>query len=165
MTPLPDYYPEEQLKIKFPKLRENISYTNHSKCTRDYNCIAWAVGVDYTKYWPIKNDAHYSWFPDIPYEATITNFILFFLKFGYTQCEDGSLNDEFEKVALYGQRTLRMIYKPTHAAKQLPDGKWTSKLGIEAQDIIHNSESDICGREYGDVIMYFSRKKIIAKKN
>jgi hypothetical protein len=47
--------------------------------------------------------------------------------------------------------------EPTHAAKQLPDGRWKSKLG-DFEDIEHNTvkavEDDYC---YGTVVQYMKR--------
>ena len=52
----------------------------------------------------------------------------------------------FEKVALHGD-----IFFYSHAARQLPDGKWTSKLGKD-QDIEHDTPFDVAGGLYGEVV-------------
>lgn len=57
----------------------------------------------------------------------------------------------FEKLALYGSA---MMY--THAARQLPDGKWTSKLG-QLEDITHTTTEAIEGGDYGEVVQYMKR--------
>ena len=54
-----------------------------------------------------------------------------FRSLGYEACPDESLEPSFEKVALYG---FGFFY--THAARQLANGKWTSKFG-KAEDIEH----------------------------
>ena len=103
----------------FPKLtRENHEIT--SPATVRYNCIAWAArnterwwqpGV----FWPVDSSRD---------DHGIGNVVEAFRSLGYEECDDGTLEAGFEKLALYGSA---MMY--THAARQLPDGKWTSKLG------------------------------------
>lgn len=64
---------------------------------------------------------------------------------GFAECFDGTLESGFEKVALYGS-----AFMSTHAARQLPDGRWTSKLG-KAEDIAHDTPDDVTGGLYGEV--------------
>ena len=40
--------------------------------------------------------------------------------------------------------------------RQLPDGRWTSKLG-KAEDIEHESPDDVAGRIYGEVDEFLKR--------
>jgi hypothetical protein len=49
---------------------------------------------------------------------------------GYQLCEGDALEPAFERIALFADADGR----PTHAARQLPSGLWTSKLG-KAEDI------------------------------
>jgi hypothetical protein len=58
---------------------------------------------------------------------------------------DASLEPGLVKVAIYGSG---LMY--THAARQLPDGKWTSKLG-KGEDIEHDSPDDVAGGVYGEL--------------
>jgi hypothetical protein len=44
----------------------------------------------------------------------------------------------------------------THAARQLPSGKWTSKLG-KGEDIEHDSPYDVGGGVYGEVMQVMKR--------
>jgi hypothetical protein len=60
----------------------------------------------------------------VPREVTVSAFVQLYSTLGYTACQDGSLELGFEKVAIYA---LGKVVK--HAARQLPNGKWTSKLG------------------------------------
>ena len=78
--------------------------------------------------------------------------VLAFQELDYEECTDGSLEPEFEKLALYG---AGLMY--THAARQLADGKWTSKLG-QLEDIVHDSPDDIAGSDYGEVVQFMKRK-------
>jgi len=56
-----------------------------------------------------------------------------------------------EKVALYGSF---LFY--THAARQLPDGRWTSKLG-RLEDIEHDTPDDVAGGLYREVAQFMKR--------
>ena len=58
----------------------------------------------------------------------------------HENCESGDLEVGFEKVAIYAQADGA----PTHAARQLPDGTWTSKLGQEV-DIGHTDLQGVSG--------------------
>jgi hypothetical protein len=46
----------------------------------------------------------------------------------------------------------------THAARQLPDGQWTSKLG-KYVDIEHSAPEDVAGGVYGEVMQFMKRLK------
>ena len=133
----------------FPRLTPD----NHrvtSPETVDYNCIAWAAddvehwwqpGV----FWPIAAD---------PGEFALEVLEQVFKALGYQDCAmDASLEPGFEKVALFGDS----VYY-THAARQLPTGNWTSKLG-KAEDIEHNTAQDVAGGVYGDVVWVMRRPK------
>lgn len=50
-----------------------------------------------------------------------------------------------------------MHEKPTHVARQLDDGKWTSKLGSN-EDIIHHTLDGLEGEKYGQVTTIMTRK-------
>jgi hypothetical protein len=74
-----------------------------------------------------------------------------FRALGYQECADERLEPGFEKIALYG---FGFVY--THAARQLPNGKWTSKLG-KAEDIEHDQPDDVAGGVYGEVVQFMRR--------
>jgi hypothetical protein len=56
-------------------------------------------------------------------------------------------------VAIYGQGG-----KATHAARQLQDGWWSSKLG-DLEDIRHRKSWDLSGGIYGEVMLIVVRKR------
>jgi hypothetical protein len=124
----------------FPRL----SPENHrlaSPPTLDYNCVAWAAGD--TENW---------WQPGVYWPAAVPakeyGLIVLegvFKAMGFEPCVDGHLEAGFEKVALYGDNVLY-----THAARQLPSGRWTSKLG-KGEDIEHDTPYDVAGGIYGEV--------------
>jgi hypothetical protein len=81
---------------------------------------------------------------------------------GYAVCATQSrvLENSIEKVAIY----VDDAGGPTHAARQLADGTWTSKLG-EWEDIQHNTleameDSGGLGLGYGKVALVLRRVRI-----
>jgi hypothetical protein len=112
--------PAQTPTAAFPRLTP----TNHrvtSPRTRRYNCVAWAAGEvvrwwEPGKFWPC---------PLLGTQFTVDDVVAAFRTVGYDLCADGVLELGFLKVAIYADG----FDDPTHAARQLPDGRWTSKLG------------------------------------
>jgi hypothetical protein len=71
---------------------------------------------------------------------------------GYRKCETAAPENGMEKVAFY----VGSDGKPAHAARQLPNGSWTSKLG-RAIDIEHMSIEGVVSNEYGTPQVFMSR--------
>ena len=115
--------------VDFPALTPS-NHRETSPANVRYNCIAWAA-EDTSRwwqpgiYWPLE-------WPRI--DCGIGALEALFRSLGYEDCDDASVEPEYMKVALYGAGGF--VY--THAARQLPTGKWTSKLG-KMQDIEHDS--------------------------
>lgn len=116
-----------------------------------YNCIAWAVRRSDVWWWPDDDRTDY-WPESVPREATVEAFILAFATLGYSPCETGELEAGYERVAIYALDGM-----PKHAARQLADGKWTSKLG-PGPVITHNSPRGVEGLVYGTVFCYLRRQ-------
>lgn len=76
---------------------------------------------------------------------------------GYEECEDGSFEAGYEKVALYAREKPDGSLWPTHAARQLPNQRWTSKLG-KLEDIIHDKPEVLSGPLYGEPVNYMRRR-------
>ncbi len=81
---------------------------------------------------------------------TIDAFTQLFAIYGYEEAENGDHEAEIEKLGLF---TLNG--EPTHAARQIADGVWKSKLG-QGVDIEH-SINGLDGGVYGDVAVFFKR--------
>jgi hypothetical protein len=47
---------------------------------------------------------------------------------------------------------------PTHMARQLPHGAWTSKLG-GLEDVAHTDVDGVGGAEYGEIVVFMQRRK------
>jgi hypothetical protein len=134
------------LSRDFPQLSRSTRPA--SPPTPTYNCIAWALGIDDRWWWPQNADAY--WPPACPEEVTIIAFQAAFAVCGFEPCENGRLKNGYEKIALYAKGDL-----PTHAARQLRSGRWSSKCGQNV-DIEHKLR-ELEGEKYGQVVMYFRR--------
>lgn len=142
---------DKNIETYFPAL-QSTGYTVTSPQTTTYNCIAWSLGLNNRWFWPDKGGQYY-WPDEIPREANVEAFALCFSKLGFEESDNPSLEKSYEKVALFVDNQSN----PTHAARQLPNGMWTSKLGRE-NDIEHNDLDGICGDYYGKVFKIFKRK-------
>lgn len=124
----------------FPHLTDDRASIT-SPQSRQYNCIAWAAG-DMQNWWDITPRA--VWPQGAPRTPDIESLKAAFRTLGYVECRDGSPRKNFRKVALYARGNTW-----THAARQLPDGGWTSKLG-QHHDISHTDTQAIEGPVYGN---------------
>jgi hypothetical protein len=89
----------------------------------------------------------------VPRENTIDAFKLAFGGLGYQVCDNGDLENGVEKIALYC-----LHGQPTHAARQLENGNWTTKFG-DFEDVEHSDLGCLIGPGYGDVQVYMKRKR------
>jgi len=89
-----------------------------------------------------------------PREETVAGFIRAFGHLGYAICDSSDLEPDFEKLAIYADDTD----VPTHMARQLQSGDWTSKLG-ELEDIQHLTLDQLSGSQYGRVVQFLKRKR------
>ena len=64
---------------------------------------------------------------------------------GFSLCDDDGLDPGYEKIAIYA-----LVGQFTHVARQLKDGRWTSKLGA-LEDITHPSLASLSEGIYGFV--------------
>lgn len=135
------------IQREFPQLQNSFQIT--SPPTREYNCIGWAAGETDRWWWP--NPTWY-WPPSVRREETVAAFQQAFGTLGYVPCNNDRPEPGIEKIALYADRDG----KPTHAARQLDTGWWTSKLGKE-DDIQHASPQEVEGNWYGRVTCLMSR--------
>jgi len=139
----------------FPNLKDE-AWQESSPVDASYNCIAFAAGRTDVFWWadPFAPPLDDYWPQGIPREETIEAFIELYRTFGYAPCDltdDGSLEPGYEKIALYAEGTI-----PTHAAKQLPDGRWCSKLGLY-EDIKHDNQACLNGPCYGCPVRFLRR--------
>jgi hypothetical protein len=90
----------------------------------------------------------------VPRVASVAAYEQAFATRGYARCASELLEVGVEKIALF----VNGHGVPTHAARQLPDGSWTSKLGFE-EDIRHDLRQ-LEGAAYGTVTLFMARARI-----
>ncbi len=135
----------------FPNL-QRTTYEVKSPRDQRYNCVAWAAGETHRWWWPI----HAYWPTGVSSEETVEAFVQAFQSLGYGACESARPESNCEKIAIYADASGT----PTHVARQIDNGNWTSKLG-SLEDIEH---ADLQGLEdhpsrgdYGRVVRILKR--------
>ncbi|PJE03034.1 MAG: hypothetical protein CK427_06170 [Leptospira sp.] len=114
-----------------------------------YNCIAWAYGDNERWFWPQEQDAF--WPENVTNSVKLDSFIELFVSIGYVQCDDSTLEEGYLKIAIYTNSNNL----PTHAARQLENGEWTSKMG-PWHDVSHSLNSMENG-EYGNATVFMKK--------
>lgn len=134
----------------------NLKDSDHkitSKSKINYNCFAWAAEETRRRWDPNQ----YYWPDGVPREVTRPAFVQAFESIGYRVCSDPTPEPGFQKIAIY----LDSDGDPSHAARQLENGNWTSKVG-DHQDIEHinlecmNGVGEEC---YGTASLYMKRPR------
>jgi hypothetical protein len=150
------------LEHNFPQLMPD-GYSPESDANGDYNCFAWAASIDHTKWAPHKRlPLGWDWPNEAPREMTLSAFIRAYETLGYKQSDlDFSLEPKYEKIVIY----VDVLNEPQHAARQLADGLWTSKMGHTGRDIHHNSPAGVVDpprarhSRYGKVAVCMKRRR------
>ena len=132
---------------EFPQLSsEDVEIVEQP--SRQYNCIAYAVGDTTEWWWP---DGINYW----PQWATLDNRMEslkeIFTGLGYEQCDDGIPEDGYQKVALY-----EIQGRFQHASIQMASGAWRSKMG-KGPVIEHLNPESLSGGMYGSPTTYMRR--------
>jgi hypothetical protein len=127
-----------ELEQLFPGLADD-GYVVSSPESTAYNCVAWSAG-----------ESDRWWQPGIYWPAPpgddLAALVAVFTSLGYEPCDDDGLEAGCEKVALYADP----FGDWTHAARQLADGWWTSRLG-QGVDLRHRTPRALVGDVYGEV--------------
>ena len=132
----------------FPDLART-GYRVTSPADPIYNCIAWAAGLTSDWWWPDPGQFDH-WPPGVVRERSLAAFIQAFATVGYAPCPDDSLEPGWEKIAIYATDE-----GPAHAARQLPTGLWSSKLGPD--DDIEHTLQGLYSSVYGTVVQFLRR--------
>jgi len=111
--------------------------------------VSWAAGDVTRWWWPVPQVKEVHWPPPAERSETLSSFRDAFASLGYKVCESADAEPNMEKIAIFAADT------PTHVARQLPNGRWTSKLG-ELEDIEHDLH-DLEGDVYGRVVVIMRR--------
>jgi hypothetical protein len=132
---------------------------NHFRRTSDpdigYNGLAWALGSTQRNFDPEKIAGYY-WAPGVPRECTITAYLKLLALHQYElEARDGRLEEGWEKIAIY----VDAEGEPRHFARQLENGKWTSKL-VDLIDIEHDDLTCLEGENFGHVNSILMRRRV-----
>ncbi len=150
---------ERILVQAFPKLLNDNSFEVTSKASPNYNCIAWACMYDERWIQPPylgkpNLDCVVWWPPEIPEGIEPEYLKSLFEYHGYIECNSSKREEGYRKVALFFNEQTN---EWTHAARELNNGCWTSKLGT-FNDIQHSTPETIENDDYGKVYCFMKKK-------
>ena len=135
------------LEQEFPGL--HAGYKISSPKSFNNNCLAWALG-DKQRWWEKGRGCYW---PDNELDDdTVAGWIRIFELSGYETSEGFDLEDGFERVAIFADRN-----GPTHVARQMDNGEWTSKLR-KGNDTEHRTAHALEGDIYGTIIQVIRRR-------
>ena len=137
----------------FPKLQADVTAITGS-ASEKYNCVAWALGRPDEWWWPSRHAPDTVWNPAVEYEVTVSAFVALFQCEGFELCEHAELEPGFIKIAIYVKERI-----PTHVARQLPDGQWTSKMG-PGLCLTHRTLQSL----EGDLYVGYGRVEVVMKR-
>ena len=144
---------EDWIRALFPNLQHD-DYEETSGQTCNYNCIGWAAEDTQHWWWPSEDGF---WPLGLPLDdESIENFQnAFRLTRNYEPCDNGNLEDGFQKVAIYA-----IAGRVKHMARQLESGSWTSKLGF-GWDISHHTLEGVNCNQYGEVAGFMRSQRVV----
>jgi len=140
----------------FPHLKP-FEYEVRSEKDYKYNCFAFTLN-DTKHNWDPNPYADKYWPEGMAREPALEAVIAMYQSFGYVRCSNWDIEPGFQKIALYVKEG-----QPRHAAKQLPSGRWVSKLGYHV-DFEHPLEP-LNGGFYGDIQYILKRPVQINMKD
>lgn len=142
----------DRIRQLFPRLQSSAFDVTSPRDAR-YNCVAWAANDTRRWWWP--GEALFSFWPaGIAREESVTNFIAAFATLGYEVATTGDHDPNYEKLAIFATDDGT----PTHMARQLSNGSWSSKLG-GLEDISHVDVTGVAGSDYGQAVAFLQRRK------
>ena len=136
------------LNVSFPNLH-NEGFTVVDLPSDLYNCIAYAAG-DTSRWW--DHTARRYWPSYATRSKLIESLQEVFTGLGFEECDDGSFEPGYQKVALYEEDEGTW----QHASLQMPNGAWRSKMG-EGPVIEHRSPESLSGGPYGHPTIHMRR--------
>lgn len=125
---------------------DGADFSIESRSTPNYNCLAWAMS-DCSRNWAPALEGGYHWPADLlvglPTLELVTEL---FQRESYELCDSADYVPGAEKVALY----IDAYREVRHVARQVPGGRWVSKMG-DLADIEHGALEPLECRLYGKV--------------
>ncbi len=92
--------------------------------------------------WPDASE-EYAWPEKLQRKPTIENFIVFYQMCGFCKADNFLLETGWEKIAIFED-----MGEVAHAARQLEDGSWVSRIG-DLVDVIHYDLDAVSGGANG----------------
>jgi hypothetical protein len=144
------------MRADFPAL---LTFKRTSTDTWRYNCHAWAAD-DNARWWQpappgikvqLPPGVRRFWPKGVGALPTVANYKAAFATRDFKDTAADTLDIGVEKIAIYAMGDIAL-----HTARQLPSGRWTSKIGHDI-DIEHESPDVLVGPRYGQVIGYMAR--------
>lgn len=134
------------------KLDNDTNYDLKSSTTFQYNCIAFAMGMQ--DRWVDHADLPWHWWPPgVQKGETESDLIQAFQYFGFECCGmDDSIDQDYDKIALYQDGAGW-----THAARVVGEGIYHSKFGASFDGT--HSRGDVLQAKYGDPFIIMRRLK------
>lgn len=137
---------------RFPRLAATHMLVTSDRSHR-YNCFAFAVHDESQWISPVLWDPEqqlYPWPAGAPRGDTVAAWAAALGTFGFASCFSSTHETGFEKVAIFAEDDVAR-----HVARQLPSGRWTSKIG-KWEDIEHDLVA-LEGERYGRVVQVLKR--------
>lgn len=131
---------------------DGSSWKPQSSRSLSYNCFAWAARE--SNFWvePPGTAPWACWPNDLPEWDTVDNYVRAYAKLDFEECDTADLEPGLEKIAIFADEEGA----PTHAARQLPSGRWTSKFG-KGIDFEHDLDTIDGDPAVGAVVRYMKR--------
>ncbi len=117
-----------------------------SPATAEYNCLAWALGVDDQSIWP-DEDRLNSWPESHPRNDLIGTIVNFLIELGFEEVDHDRRESGYTKIAVHLDNL-----EVAHVSRLTRHGWWESKLGALADvqhDHVHSLSDD-----YGTAYIY-----------
>ena len=143
--------PRDNLEQLFPGLRNDTAFDITSEIDPSYNCAAFAAG-ELEEWWDPYNPEG-TWPEGIERNSGVGHFIEVFERHGFVVCDDDTIEDGYEKIAIYADASGSF----GHAARQLQSGIWVSKLG-ELEDVQHSTPGAVESADYGRPVAFMRRQ-------
>jgi hypothetical protein len=138
----------QRLSVNHPNLA-NEHFRATSPPDKGYNCLAWA-GHETKRKWHPSSWGGLYW-PGGEQPDTLAGWMAGYAALGFEPCESPASEPGVEKIAVFVADGI-----PSHVARQLPNGYWTSKIG-NMEDIEHTLEG-LTGGTYGTVQAIMRRR-------
>ena len=143
--------PQSFIRSLWPSLNSS-NYEITSEPTTNYNCVAWAQGINYrTVDLSLDENEEPLLYPDL----TCLTYIEYYEKEGFELCDSPEWEENYEKIAIYERHGETF----EHVSRQLKEGVWTSKLG-DWEDVEHTLEA-LQSEDYYGFPTWFMKKRII----